>query len=77
MDGGEGHYAVKFKRIGENPYSTSDYTYTENPRLRDFQSQVDELILSVMKAKPYGLIALLKDKILLLPESLPESFAQA
>ena len=25
-----------------------------------------------MKAKPYGLIALLKDKILLLPESLPE-----
>lgn len=72
MDGGEGHYAVKFKRIGENPYSTSDYTYTENPRLRDFQSQVDELILSVMKAKPYGLIALLKDKILLLPESLPE-----
>lgn len=72
MDGGEGHYAVKLKRVGENPYSTPDFTYTENPRLRDFQPQVDELVLSVMKAKPYGIIALLKDKILLLPESLPE-----
>lgn len=74
MDGGEGHYAVKFRRIGANDLSTPMYDYSkeENRDKRLMQQQISDLCKSIFKSSPYDSFAVRKDKILLLPDEMPD-----
>lgn len=73
MDGGEGHYAVKFRRVYENEFSTPEYDYSieKSKEYKAVEKQITELKNSIIKAPSDGIIALRNDKILILPKEMP------
>lgn len=62
MDGGEGHFAAKLKKLGE---SDADY------RSRDKRNDETIDLLETITAKKWDNVTVVKDKIYLLPKDLP------
>lgn len=73
MDGGEGHFAVKLKRVSENEFSTTEYDYSSenNKEYKAVEKQIKNLIDSILKEPINKTISVRKDKILLLPNGMP------
>lgn len=70
MDGGEGHFVAKMRRLQENSNAPASYEFTaqKKPEERLAEALYKELF-SVM---PYGSIVQVEDKFLLLPRELPD-----
>ena len=68
MDGGEGHFVAKLRRLEVNPAYPS--LFEESKIKRD--SQLLELWDSVCSGKPYGIPMRLQDIAVLLPSGLPD-----
>lgn len=69
MDGGEGHFVARFRRVGENPCSVRAFS--------DFLSggerrEVEEFLESLFERTPEQPLGKAGDKLYLLPEGLPE-----
>ena len=62
MDGGEGHFAAKLKKLGE---SNTDY------HSRDKRNNETIDLLETITAKKWDNVTVVKDKIYLLPKDLP------
>lgn len=73
MDGGEGHYAVKLKRIGDNPYHTPDFDFSRlNTReYKAVEKDILALYESIIKQPQSCRFMLQRDNILILPNTLP------
>lgn len=74
MDGGEGHYAVKFKRVGENPYHTPEFDFSKlNSReYKALQKDIFSLYESIVKQPQDCRFMIQKDNVLILPDILPD-----
>ncbi len=75
MDGGEGHYAVKFRRLSENPLSASEYDYLPQKNknaVNDYKSLIEGLEAEILNYKPEFNYSVFGDKILILPDGLPD-----
>jgi len=68
MDGGEGHFVAKFRRIGENPCTAGEFTgFLTGTEERAAQELYETLFLGRCPDR----LARFGDKLLLLPEGLP------
>ena len=67
MDGGEGHFVAKLKRLSPNKPKTSQISV---PKI-DI-SAASELYKSIFNDEIFGQIIAVKDKLLILPKDLPE-----
>ena len=68
MDGGEGHFAARFRRIGENACDTPDYAHKSD---KQTDAPAKELYKELFKDEP-GRFVRIKDRILMLPAVLPD-----
>ncbi|MBQ2668204.1 MAG: RsmB/NOP family class I SAM-dependent RNA methyltransferase [Clostridia bacterium] len=68
MDGGEGHFAARFRRIGVN--SCTAETYFHKPD-KQTDASAQALYKELFTDKP-GRFVRIKDRILMLPEEMPE-----
>lgn len=66
MDGGEGHFVAKFKRISENNCKVKEFKYTISDK------DGEKLYSELFKNKCFGNILRLKDKLIILPNNLPD-----
>ncbi|MCQ4022690.1 MULTISPECIES: RsmB/NOP family class I SAM-dependent RNA methyltransferase [unclassified Ruminococcus] len=73
MDGGEGHYAVKLKRVGENPYHTPEFNFLSlNTReLTAIKKDIFTLYEGIVKKPQDCCFMLQRDNILILPQIMP------
>ncbi len=62
MDGGEGHFAAKLRKLGED-----DMSYKGNSKIKS--DKVD--LISELTNKNWNNVSVVKDKIYLLPDNLP------
>ena len=74
MDGGEGHYAVKLKRIGENPYHTPEFDYSglNTREYKKYENDILSLYKSLIKNPVACRFMLQKENALLLPDTMPD-----
>lgn len=66
MDGGEGHFVAKFKRININEPTVKDFKYTLSDK------DGENLYSQLFNDKCFGNIIRIKDKLLILPDNLPD-----
>ena len=72
MDGGEGHFAAKFARLGDEPAPpASASSHAHKPT--ESEKQAAELYAQCFTAPPYGDIRQIGDDCYLLPSSLPDT----
>ncbi len=69
MDGGEGHFVAKFRRVGENPCYAGSFAGTLSPREVGEARQLFEELFTVPFSEE---VARFGDRLLLLPPGLPE-----
>lgn len=69
MDGGEGHFMAKFRRTGENPETVKDFSQFLSKKERE---GAKELYSGLFNGPCPELLGKAGDKLLLLPEGLPE-----
>ena len=69
MDGGEGHFVAKFRRVGENPCYAGSFAGTLPPREVGEARQLFEELFTVPFPEE---VARFGDRLLLLPPGLPE-----
>lgn len=69
MDGGEGHFVAKFRRVGENPCYAGGFVGTLPPREVGEARQLFEELFTVPFPEE---VARFGDRLLLLPPGLPE-----
>lgn len=67
MDGGEGHFVAKFKRISSNNFSPKPFSYPTKEN-----KDAIELYQSIFKDKIFGKVINIHDKLIILPEDLPD-----
>lgn len=74
MDGGEGHYAVKFVRNKENEFTKTCYNYPpqEEKKYACLKKQVAELEDKILRVNIYGYKFIKNNNIFLLPENMPD-----
>ena len=68
MDGGEGHFAARFKRVGENVSQASEYPYKPD---KQTDSTAKALYRELFDDEP-GRFVRIKDRILMLPDVMPD-----
>lgn len=68
MDGGEGHFVAKLRRMGPNSAFPDAFEYVQAGKDR----ALDDLWRNVCKGEPYGKAMRFRDSAVLLPEGLPE-----
>ena len=68
MDGGEGHFAARFRRTGANGYGTGAYNHKPD---KQTDMPAKELYKELFTDEP-GRFVRIKDRILMLPEELPD-----
>lgn len=68
MDGGEGHFAARFRRVGENYCSVDDYNFKPE---KQTDEMAKKLYTELFRDKP-GRFIRIKDRILMLPDILPD-----
>ncbi|MFI3326054.1 MAG: RsmB/NOP family class I SAM-dependent RNA methyltransferase [Clostridia bacterium] len=66
MDGGEGHFVAKFRRISQNKCSVKEFKYIASDK------DGEKLYGELFKDKCFGNIIRIKDKLIILPNDLPE-----
>ena len=68
MDGGEGHYVARFRRIGENLKYPEPYSFSKpTPELKEAQKLLDKICIIPL----WGDLAVNGDKVMILPKDLP------
>lgn len=70
MDGGEGHFVARMRRLQENPCVPAPYAVAVRKKQEERMAQ--ELYEGLFSGIPYGSITQMEDKFLLLPQELPE-----
>ena len=70
MDGGDGHFVAKMRRVDANPESPLPYVYTSRGR-KDSQKAMEELLDSIFVKTPNRPIEQVKDFFVFLPDGLP------
>ena len=70
MDGGEGHFVARFRRVGENPCQAGRFSRQALPKALAEQAQ--ELYRALFTDEPPQRIAQVKETLLCLPEDLPD-----
>lgn len=72
MDGGEGHYAVKLIRTGENQCAVPEYDYSQNQKeLKPLKDKIEQLESDIYSAYNNDILLVNKDKILIPPKTMP------
>ena len=69
MDGGEGHFVARFRRVGANPQKRAPFAPAAPDRQRQ---EAGALYGEVFTDSPEGLIGVFGGKALLLPTGLPD-----
>ncbi len=68
MDGGEGHFAARFKRVGENACNAAEYSYKPD---KQTDVMAKTLYRELFDDEP-GRFVRIKDRVLMLPDTLPD-----
>ena len=68
MDGGEGHFVAKMKKLSQNDHYPQPYTVKKSVHL----NMADDLYLQIFKAERHNTIEQIGNFYLLLPEMLPD-----
>ena len=68
MDGGEGHFAARFRRTGANSYGAAEYAYKPDKQVEPLAKA---LYQELFCDEP-GWFVRVKDRILMLPDELPD-----
>ena len=67
MDGGEGHFAARFRKIGSSVSCAEDYTYKPDKQI---DAAAKKLYSELFSDEP-GRFICVKDRVLMLPDILP------
>lgn len=69
MDGGEGHFVAKFKRVGENNKYPDEYKFKSN---KNDRSQGEDFYSTLFKNEIFGNVECINDKFIIMPKTLPD-----